>query len=128
MRGRRLDVNAEFLQWFGLLGAALTWTVQLVLGFGVTVARCGPANAVLGVDVKAWEIALMAVGIPLVLLAEAAALTLLWQTRDVDYGGPAPEGRRHFFVVAAALGNLLFLVIIVLSGVGAIVHQPCVGA
>jgi hypothetical protein len=125
MRGRGLSIDAEFLQWFGLLGAALTWTVQLVVGFGVTLARCGAANAVLGVDVKAWEISLMAVGIALALLAEAAALTLLWQTRDVDYSDPPPEGRRHFFVVAAALGNLLFIVIIVLSGTGAIVHEPC---
>jgi hypothetical protein len=128
MRGRGLSIDAEFLQWFGLLGAALTWTVQLVVGFGVTLARCGAANAVLGVDVKAWEISLMAVGIALALLAEAAALSLLWQTRDVDYSDPPPEGRRHFFVVAAALGNLLFIVIIVLSGTGAIVHEPCVPA
>jgi hypothetical protein len=128
MRGRGLSIDAEFLQWFGLLGAALTWTVQLVVGFGVTLARCGAANAVLGVDVKAWEISLMAVGITLALLAEAAALTLLWQTRDVDYSDAPPEGRRHFFVVAAALGNLLFIVIIVLSGTGAIVHEPCVPA
>jgi hypothetical protein len=128
MRGRGLSIDAEFLQWFGLLGAGLTWTVQLVVGFGVTLARCGAANAVLGVDVKAWEISLMAVGIALALLAEAAALSLLWQTRDVDYSDPPPEGRRHFFVVAAALGNLLFIVIIVLSGTGAIVHEPCVPA
>jgi hypothetical protein len=128
MSGRGLSIDAEFLQWFGLLGAALTWTVQLVVGFGVTLARCGAANAVLGVDVKAWEISLMAVGIALALLAEAAALSLLWQTRDVDYSDPPPEGRRHFFVVAAALGNLLFIVIIVLSGTGAIVHEPCVPA
>lgn len=113
------------MQWYGLLGAALTWAVQLVLGFGVTVARCGAANAVLGVDVKAWELALMTAGIVLALSAEGAALTILWQTRDVDHNDPPPDGRRHFFVVAAALGNILFLVMIVLSGVGAIVHEPC---
>jgi hypothetical protein len=125
---RNLDVSAEFLQWFGLLGAALTWTLQLVIGFGVTIARCGAANHVLGVDLKAWEVSLLVAGVVLALLAEGAALKLLWETRDVDHSGPAPEGRRHFFVVAAVLGNLLFLVIIVLSGVGAIVHEPCVPA
>jgi hypothetical protein len=118
-------VDPEFLQWFGLFGAALTWTVQLVVGFGVTIARCGPANAVLGVDVKAWELALMGTGIALALLAEAAALNILWQTRNVDYGGPPPEGRRHFFALAASIGNVLFLVVIVLSGTGAVFHQPC---
>jgi hypothetical protein len=125
MRSRGLAFGPEFLQWFGLLGAALTWTIQLVVGFGVTVARCGPANAVLGVDVKAWEVALMAAGIALVLLSESAALTVLWRTREIEHSDPAPAGRRHFFAVAAALGNLLFLVIIVLSGTAAIVHEPC---
>ena len=118
-------LDPEFLQWFGLFGAALTWTVQLVVGFGVTIARCGPANAVLGVDVKAWELALMGTGIALALLAEAAALSILWQTRNVDYGGPPPEGRRHFFALAASIGNVLFLVVIVLSGTGAVFHQAC---
>jgi hypothetical protein len=125
---RDLRLSAEFLQWFGLFGAALTWTLQLVIGFGATVARCGAANAVLGVDVKAWEVSLLVAGVILALLAEAAALMLLWQTRNVDYSEPPPDGRRHFFVVAAVLGNLLFLVVIVLSGVGAIVHEPCVPA
>ena len=128
MRTWARQLDPDFLQWFGLFGAALTWTAQLVIGFGVTIARCGPANAVLGVDVKGWEIALMATGIALALLAEAAALTVLWETRNVDYGGPAPEGRRHFFALAASIGNVLFIVVIVLSGVGAIVHQPCVEA
>ena len=118
-------LDPEFLQWFGLFGAALTWTVQLVVGFGVTIARCGPANAVLGVDVKAWELALMGTGIALALLAEAAALNILWQTRNVDYGDPPPEGRRHFLALAASIGNVLFLVVIVLSGTGAVFHQPC---
>ena len=105
--------------------AALTWTVQLVIGFGVTIARCGPANAVLGVDVQAWELALMATGIALALLAESAALSVLWETRNVEHEDPPPDGRRHFFAVAASIGNVLFLVIIVLSGTGAIVHEPC---
>jgi len=118
-------LDPEFLQWFGLFGAALTWTVQLVVGFGVTVARCGPANAVLGVDVKAWELTLMGSGIALALFAEAAALNILWQTRNVDYGDPPPEGRRHFFALAASIGNVLFLVVIVVSGTGAVFHQPC---
>ena len=125
MRSAARYLDPDFLQWFGLFGAALTWAVQLVVGFGITVARCGAANEVLGVEVKPWEITLMVVGIALALLAEAAALSVLWETRNVDYGGPAPEGRRHFFALAASIGNLLFLVIIVLSGTGAIVHEPC---
>jgi hypothetical protein len=128
MRTAARYLDPDFLQWFGLFAAALTWAVQLVIGFGVTLARCGAANAVLGVDVKAWQLGVMVVGITLVLLAEAAALGVLWETRNVDYGGPAPEGRRHFFALAASIGNVLFLVVIVLSGTGAIFHEPCVQA
>jgi hypothetical protein len=120
--GRRF--TPEFLQWFGLFGAALTWSAQLVLGFGVSVARCGAANAVLGVDLRAWQWSLLGIGVALVLLAEAAALETLWETRAVHYDDAAPDGRRHFFAVAAVLGNLLFLVAIVLGGVAAIIHEP----
>jgi hypothetical protein len=120
--GRRF--TPEFLQWFGLFGAALTWSAQLVLGFGVAVARCGAANAVLGVDLRAWQLSLLGLGIVLVVLAEAAALETLWETRAVQYDDAAPDGRRHFFAVAAVLGNLLFLVAIVLGGVAAVVHEP----
>jgi hypothetical protein len=117
--------SAEFLQWFGLLGAGLTWAAQHVTGFGVTVARCAPANSVLSVDQRTWEIALLVSALALALLAEGAALTVLRETRGVDYEGPAPAGRRHFFALAAALGNLLFLVVIVLSGVATIVTTGC---
>jgi cytochrome c biogenesis factor len=117
--------RAEFLQWFGLLGAALVWAAQHVSGFGVTVARCGAASSVFSIDQRTWEITLMAIALSLALLAEGAALSVLRATREVDYEAPGPEGRRHFFALAAALGNLLFLVIIVLSGVSTIVHAGC---
>ena len=37
-------LRAEILQWFGLFAAALIWTTQLVVGFGLTVARCSAAG------------------------------------------------------------------------------------
>jgi hypothetical protein len=120
--------RAELIQWFGLLGAAIAWTFQLVIGFGVTVAACGPAGRVWGIDVDAWEIALMTTGGILVLLSEAAALTILAETRQLHYNDPPPWGRRHFFVVAAALGNLLFLNMIILSGLAAIYNGTCAGS
>jgi hypothetical protein len=121
----RLRLPAEVLQWVGLFGAALVWTAQLVIGFGVAVARCGPANSVLMVDLRTWEWSLMGAALAFVLLSEAAALATLWETRAVHYDDAAPDGRRHFFALAAALGNLLFLVAIVLSGVASATHQLC---
>jgi len=125
MRLRCPRLTAEFLQWFGLGGAALTWTAQLVVGYGVTVANCSAAGPGFGIDLHTWEAALMGAALALVLLSEAAAITVFRQMRHVAHDGPPPEGRRHFFAVAAMVGNLLFLGVVLLSGIGALSHDPC---
>jgi hypothetical protein len=118
----------EFLQWFGLFGAFLIWVVQFVLGWGVGEARCGAANFVWHVDFDAWQIGLMAVGITVALAAEAAAIAVFRRTRDLEHDDPPPWGRRNFFAAAAIIGNVLFIMAILLSGIGAIYHSPCTAA
>jgi hypothetical protein len=120
---RRL-VRPELFQWYGLLGAALVWTAQFVLAFGVTVARCG-AGGDFGLPLDTWEILLMVVAGTLALLGEAAAVTVFLATRELEHDDPPPDGRRHFFASAAVIGNLLFLMIILLSGIGIVSHSPC---
>lgn len=119
---------AEFASWFGLFAAALAWAFQLVVGFGATVADCSAAGQAWGVDVDAWQIGLMIGGGIVVLLAEAAAVYVFVETSELHHEDPPPWGRRHFFASAAMLGNLLFLVAILLSGLGAIYLQGCRGA
>ena len=118
-------VPAEALQWYGLLGAGLAWATQLVIGFGVAYAECSKVGPRWGIDVHTWEIALMVIGGCFALLAEAAAITVLMSTREVEYDDAPPDGRRHFFAWAAALGNILFLGAILLSGIAAISNTPC---
>ena len=115
----------EFMQWFGLLGAPLAWTVQLVLGYGVTEARCNVGGSRWGVDVDTWEITLMIAAGAVVILAEVCAVTLYYATRDVSYDDQPPLGGRQFYVAASSLGNVLFLMIILLSGIAAVDHVPC---
>jgi hypothetical protein len=118
-------LGQEFLQWFGLLGAPLAWTVQLVMGFGVTEADCSAGGARWGLGVDTWEISLMAVTGAVVVLAEVSAVGLYLATRDVAYDDPPPLGRRRFFVTASSLGNVLFLAMILMSGLAAVYHTPC---
>jgi hypothetical protein len=118
---------AEFLSWFGLFAAALAWAVQLVVGFGSTVAGCSVAGQVWGVNIDAWQIGLMIGAGSIVLLAEAAAIYVFVETSELHHEDPPPWGRRHFFASAAMLGNVLFLVIILLSGLGSIYLQGCRG-
>jgi hypothetical protein len=118
-------LRPELLQWYGLFGAALAWAAQHVVTFGVAYADCLPAGSRFGLDVVTWTIVVTAVGLTFALLAELAALSVLRATRDVEYDADPPAGRRRFFAFAAALGNVLFIVAIVLNAVGAISFATC---
>lgn len=120
--------RAEALQWFGLLGGGLAWSAQLVVGYGLTAATCSAAGGEWGIDLRTWELTVALAAGAVVLLAEAASLAVLRDTWGVEEDGPPPVARRHFFAQAAAIGNVLFLVIVVLSGIGALAHAPCHGS
>jgi hypothetical protein len=117
--------RSELLQWFALFGGAIAWTLQLVLGFGVALAACGPAGRRWGVDVVTWQIGLMAAALVVALCAEAAAAAVWLETRGLEDDAPPPAGRLHFFAVAALLGNVLFCGAILLGGLAAIHWAPC---
>lgn len=120
---RRL--RPELLQWYGLFGAALAWTAQHVVTFGAAYADCSPASRRWGLDVVTWTIVLTAIGLTLAALAELAAVRVLLATREVAYDAEPPSGRRHFFAFAAALGNVLFIMAMILNAVGALSNATC---
>jgi hypothetical protein len=115
----------ELLQWFGLLGAPLAWTVQLVVGYGVTEARCDPGSSRWGVGHDTWQVLLMVAAGAVVIAAEAASVLVYAATREVSYSDAPPLGRRHFFATASALVNVLFLAMILMSGLAAVDHELC---
>jgi hypothetical protein len=71
----------------------------------------------------------------LVVISEAAALTVFLATRETNYGdGPAgngrwggavPYSRLHFFATAAMVANVLFLTVILLDGLGSAFSTLC---
>jgi hypothetical protein len=115
----------EMLQWFGLFGGAFAWTVQFVTGYGVGQAACSAGSSRWGIGGKTWEIALMAGAGAVALLALVSAVLVLRATRDTDHEGTPPDGRRHFFAYAAVAANVLFLAIILNTGLVALHHFPC---
>jgi hypothetical protein len=121
----RLAIRPELLQWVGLFGAAIGWTAQHVTGFGVTVAKCGAGGSAWHLDQTAWQVTLIVVALLLILVAEAAAITVLVRTWGVKEDDAPPLGRQHFFAMAAATGNVLFFVAVLLSGIGTLVTEPC---
>lgn len=117
--------HAELFQWYGLFGAAFVWATQLLVGFGVAQANCTRGSVGWGIDLVTWQSVLMGVGLALAAAAEAAAITVVRSTRDLEYDGPAPRGRRHFFAWGAMLGNVVLFNAILLQGIGAIVNSTC---
>ena len=115
----------EALQWFALFGGALAWPVQFVMGFGVGQAACSAGSRHWGIDGKAWQVALMTGAGVVTLLALVSALLVLRATRDTEYDGTPPDGRRRFFAYAGVAANVLFLGIIVNTGLVALYHFPC---
>jgi hypothetical protein len=119
---RRLEV----LQWVGLLAGLVFAMAQLVLGYGFSDAECGAGGAPWGIANDTWQITLMSVSTLVVLAAEAAAITVVVQTRHVGYSDAEPPiGRIRFLAIAAIPANACFLGIVLLSGIASIADVVC---
>ena len=116
---RRLEV----LQWVGLFLGGAAWFSYHIVGWGLTEARCDSADFELNHDL--WQALLMSGAAVLVALAGAAAVTVLLRTRETTYEDNPPVGRIRFVALAAAASNLLFLMIVLLDGLGSIFNVAC---
>jgi hypothetical protein len=113
------------LQWFGFLGGGIVWAAEFLVGTGASQAVCNPASGRWGIPHDALQLGLMLFGSAVVLAAGAAAFVVWRETRDAGHEAAAPPGRLHLFASFALLGNLLFLVIILLTGIATIVDRTC---
>ncbi len=118
-------LRLELLQWYALLGGALAWTTLHVLGYFVSVARCSAQVRQWGVSEGLWSGLLTGTAAAAVVAAELAALVVFRETSGADHDAPGPLGRIHFFAVAALVGNVLFLALVALDGLGSLYHLPC---
>jgi hypothetical protein len=128
---RRLSV----LQWIGVVVAPLAWTGQHVVGYGVGEARCSVAGMSWGISYDVWQLAIMACAGLLILISEAAAVTVFLATRATNYGdgppgdgrwgGAVPYSRLHFFATTAMVANVLFFTVILMSGLGSVFSTLC---
>ena len=133
--GRFTLRQLSIVQWVGVVVAPLAWTGQHVVGYGVGQARC-EVGASWGIGFDTWQLAILAAAGLLVLISEAAAVTVFLATREANYGdGPAEDGRwggavpytrLHFFAMAAMVANVLFLAVILMDSLGSVFDSLCV--
>jgi hypothetical protein len=133
--GRFTLRQLSVIQWVGVVVAPLAWTGQHVVGYGVGQARCSVAGMNWGIGYDTWQVAILAAAALLVLVSEAAAVTVFLATRETNYGdgppgdgrwgGAVPYSRLHFFATAAMVANVLFFVVILLDGLAAVADTLC---
>ena len=117
------EARLDGLQWFGLFAAPLAWATQLVLGSFLSEAHCEASRWSSGWS--STEIALTAAAAAVAIAAEAAAATVYFELRRTPEDAPGPPGRQHLFAVGGLVGNVLFLVAILLSGLTVVSTTAC---
>ena len=113
------------LQWVGFLVGGPIWFAEFLAGIGASEAVCNPASGRWGIPHDAVQIALMAFAAVCVLVALTASVLVFRATSGVEEEDAPPIGRIHFFATASLAGNAVFLVIILLTGIGTVFDRLC---
>jgi hypothetical protein len=125
MRLTRPHPGGATLLWLGVLGAPFAWTVQHVSGYALTEANCGTAGRTTWeVHMDAWTIVVTALAVTVALAALTAAVATFRAVRDS--GTDPPGGRIRFLSVIGIAIAPLFLAMILMSGLGVLMLNPCV--
>jgi hypothetical protein len=111
----------RLLLWFGLLGAPLAWTAQLIVGYGTDEAACSPAGARWHVGTGTFQAATFAATATVGVAAIGAAL---WMWRRAESGGDV-RGRMLFMASGGVAVGVLFLLLILVTGSGVLSLDPC---
>lgn len=111
------------LVWVGVLGAPTAWTLQLWTGVGLTLAACGEAGRSWNVPVDGLVIGVTTVAAAIAALAGASAAYVLRSTRGEPDAPPA--GRVRFLATIGVAVSFLFGCLIVMTGLGIVLHDRC---
>jgi hypothetical protein len=117
--------RVELLMWAGILVAPAAWTVQHVLSYGVSEARCDPAGRRWGISYDAWIVSFGALAIALAVVGLIAALSAYRAVRDVSVDDDPPPGRIWLMSVCGLVISPLFIAAILLSSTGALLLAHC---
>lgn len=112
---------------FAVLGAPLAWAAQLVAGYAVEEAACTTGSGVrpvLDVDAEPILAGISGLAVVVALLAGATGL-VAWRRAGDEEPTDDARGGRSFLAAAGALGALVFLIAIAMSGLALVALDPC---
>ena len=110
-------MTRPLLMWYGFLGGALAWSVQLVLGYGIEDSACSQGSS----DTKSW-IVLVTVLLGAAALGSSVAAFATW--RWADRRGD-PRGAVTFLGLTGMLAGVFFVVLIALGGLQLLTLDSC---
>lgn len=120
--------------WFGVLGGACAWFGQFVANLMLTFAQCNQPMTRWDLPVHTIEIALSLAGIA---IGGGALSTSVWMFRHTAWqdhisqherrgdGSAPPLGRIQFLSMIGLTVNVLALVIMIMTGIGAPLLPVC---
>ena len=124
-RTERAGTGRGLLAWYGVLGAPLAWTVELLAGYGTQEAACAVGSTSTTLSGNANS-AIGAITAAMLLVALGGLLAARSTTRALRAGEiPDPRGRVAFMARFATITSLLFSLAIVLSGIPILALESC---
>ncbi len=119
--------------WFGLFGAPLVWSLQLLMSYALVAHACYPASEPMATPVVGglWTLVLVAGLVALVVaLAAGGTAWRSWRTTRAEHPGDEDallevgEGRTRFMALAGMLLSGVFLLGIILNAVPLFLVSP----
>ena len=124
--------------WFGLFGAPAAWTVMFMVSYGMAAHSCYPQRTPLSTSTfGGLRVVLGALMLGALVVAAAAALVALNTWRATSNESPGTESseaertiatreaRTHWMALGGILVSILFVFLILLSGVPVLLVPPC---
>lgn len=118
------DRRASLLMWIGVWAAPVAWALQHAVGLEFGLAACNPTGSLWHIPLRAWSIAVAAVAAAVATGGLVAAILSARATSDAEEEMPG-RSRIHFMAVMGLTLSPLFLLIIILNGLGTGLGDLC---
>ena len=110
--------------WVGVLGAPIAWFASHVIGWGVSEANCEIAGRAWGVSFNTWAAVLTTSAALLAITGIVSSLRTYRAVRGAGQDDAPPEGRLWIMSIFGLVVSPLMLVLILLTGTGALLLGP----
>jgi uncharacterized membrane protein YidH (DUF202 family) len=111
--------------WLGVLGAPVAWAASHVIGWGVSEADCEAVGRQWNISFDTWVSVLGAIAALLAVLGIVSAALTYRAVKGIDKDADPPAGRLWLMSVAGLVVSPLLLVLILLTGSGALLLSHC---